>query len=153
AGTDLRPRLRELREERQPHRPDRPRPDALGSALRGATAPPGRDRRAVPGAPNTRRAEGDRHAPGRAVRRAGAAVLFLFAAAGLAGPPSSSDGAAKAAREFLAVLRPNLRSQCLLPFDGEERTVWSYLPGRRRGVSLKQMNEAERRAARAMLRE
>ena len=28
---------------------------------------------------------------------------------------------------------------------------WSYLPGRRRGVSLKQMNEAERKAAHALL--
>jgi Protein of unknown function (DUF3500) len=88
------------------------------------------------------------------VRRSAAAVFLALAAAGLSGQtPPPAAGSAKAAREFLAVLRPNLRTQCVLPFDGEERTTWGYLPGRRRGVALKQMNEAERRAAHAMLRE
>ena len=36
--------------------------------------------------------------------------------------------------------------------DSPNRLDWSYLPGRRKGVSLKDMNDAERRAAQAMLR-
>jgi len=89
------------------------------------------------------------------VRRAAAALLLVLEGATLRGqaPASPGAGSARAARDFLAVLRPSLRAQCVLPFDGDERTTWGYLPGRRRGVALKQMNEAERRAAHAMLRE
>ena len=58
----------------------------------------------------------------------------------------------RAAREFLATLRPQLREACLLPMDSSNRLDWSYVPGRRKGVSVKDMNDAERRAAQAMLR-
>ncbi len=57
----------------------------------------------------------------------------------------------KAARDFLAKLRPALREQCEQPFDGDERTTWSYFPGRRKGIALKEMNADERAAAMAML--
>jgi hypothetical protein len=56
-----------------------------------------------------------------------------------------------AALAFVRVLRPELRSECLLPLPDPERLQWSYLPGRRRGVSLERMNDAERRAAHALL--
>jgi hypothetical protein len=56
-----------------------------------------------------------------------------------------------AALAFLKALRPQLKEECLLPLPDPERFAWSYIPGKRRGVSLKEMNEAERRAAHALL--
>ncbi|MFY9552393.1 MAG: DUF3500 domain-containing protein, partial [Thermoanaerobaculia bacterium] len=81
-------------------------------------------------------------------RHAAAAVLFLWPAALLAHDTEMT----RAARDFLALLRPPLRTQCLQAFDGEERTTWSYLPGRRKGLALKEMNTGERAAANVMLR-
>lgn len=56
------------------------------------------------------------------------------------------------ARAFLAALRPGLRAQALLPFDDSDRANWRYVPGRRRGVNLKEMNSSERAAAHALLK-
>jgi hypothetical protein len=80
-----------------------------------------------------------------------AALLAATAAVARAGEPALADPD-KAAQAFLAVLRPALRSECVFPIDSEDRTVWSYLPGRRRGLTLKKMNAAERAAAHGMLR-
>ncbi len=80
------------------------------------------------------------------------ASAFLLLCAGAVTGQEPPTEPARAAQAFLATLRPSLRSECLLPFEGEERVNWNFLPGRRRGVTLKQMNEAERRAAHAMLR-
>lgn len=81
-----------------------------------------------------------------------AAVVFAGPTClGLAQAPPVSD-TTRTASEYVAALRPALRPEGLLPFEGEERTTWGYLPGRRRGVALKSMNAAERAAAHAMLR-
>ena len=80
--------------------------------------------------------------------RIAAAALILGGAAAV--PPPAPDAAA--ARAFVETLRPALAAECVRPFDDGDRTSWSYLPGRRVGISLAQMNEAERRAAHAMLR-
>lgn len=84
--------------------------------------------------------------------RLASALLFLLFAAAPAGQEPPAKDSTRATQDFLETLRPSLRPECLLPFESEERTTWSYVPGRRRGVTLKQMNEAERRAAHAMLR-
>jgi Protein of unknown function (DUF3500) len=81
------------------------------------------------------------------LRRAAAAALCLWPSALFA----HDADVTRAARDFLALLRPELRTECVQPFEGDERTSWSYLPGRRKGVPLKRMNPAERAAARAML--
>ncbi len=86
-----------------------------------------------------------------AARGAGALFSLLLPAVVSAQSAPAVDPTS-AAQGFLATLRPELRSECLLPFEGEERTTWSYLPGRRRGLPLKRMNEAERKEAHAMLR-
>lgn len=65
-------------------------------------------------------------------------------------PPRSPE-MTRAALTFLSTLRPQLKAECLLPLPDPERLQWSYLPGRRRGASLKDMNEAERKAAHALL--
>jgi hypothetical protein len=57
-----------------------------------------------------------------------------------------------AARAFLVTLRPDLRAQAVLPFDDPDRANWRYVPGRRRGVNLKQMNPSERAAAHMLLK-
>jgi uncharacterized protein DUF3500 len=59
---------------------------------------------------------------------------------------------AAAARAFLATLRPDLRAQAVLPLDDPDRANWRYVPGRRRGVNLKQMNPSERAAAHSLLK-
>jgi hypothetical protein len=85
------------------------------------------------------------------------ALVFLFLPpAPPAGPTPEMTSAGSpmttAARAFLAALRPDLRSQALLPFDDPDRTNWRYVPGRRRGVNLKEMNASERAAAHSLLR-
>ena len=82
------------------------------------------------------------------LKRAAAVLLGLWPAC-LAGQVTEMT---RAARDFLAHLRPDLKAECVQPFDGEERTTWSYLPGRRKGIALKQLNTAERAAAHGMLR-
>ena len=77
-----------------------------------------------------------------------AAALILGGAASV--PPPAPDAAA--ARVFVETLRPVLAAECVRPLDDADRTSWSYFPGRRVGISLAQMNDAERRAAHAMLR-
>jgi len=91
------------------------------------------------------------------MRRLAAGVLVALAAAvaarahDLPSDSGSSRQMTAAAIAFLRVLRPDLEAECLLPLPDPERLAWSYVPGERRGVSLKRMNEAERRAAHALL--
>jgi uncharacterized protein DUF3500 len=84
-------------------------------------------------------------------RAAAAALLGLCLGRCPAALLAHDTDTTKAARDFLGKLRPALREQCVQPFDGDERTTWSYLPGRRKGIALKEMNAEERVAAMAML--
>jgi hypothetical protein len=63
----------------------------------------------------------------------------------------SSGMVEQAVLEFLDALSPDLRQAALFPFASEERRNWHYIPRQRRGVPLKQMTEAQRRAAKALL--
>jgi hypothetical protein len=56
-----------------------------------------------------------------------------------------------AARNFLDVLSPALREKTRFPFDADERRDWHYVPRERRGVSLREMDDGQRRAALALL--
>jgi hypothetical protein len=58
----------------------------------------------------------------------------------------------RAVREFLDSLSPELRQAALFPFGSNERRNWHYIPRERRGVPLKGMDEAQRHAAKAVLR-
>jgi hypothetical protein len=80
----------------------------------------------------------------------GAAFLAAAGASGQPAPPAA--GVTEAARKFLQALRPALRAECVLAVEDGNRLEWSYLPGRREGVSLDRMNEAERQEALAILR-
>ena len=76
-------------------------------------------------------------------------VVALALAAETIGP---ADTMADAARRFLASLSPQLKAQAQLSFDDEDRTTWNYVPIERKGVSLKMLDEAQRRAAMTLLR-
>jgi uncharacterized protein DUF3500 len=80
-------------------------------------------------------------------------AFFLSLPSGAArAPEPAGSPMASAARAFLATLRPDLRAQALLPFGDADRANWRYVPGRRRGVNLKQMNSSERAAAHSLLK-
>ncbi len=55
------------------------------------------------------------------------------------------------AAAFVAVLRESNRRRAQLAFDAPERTRWRYTPGTRAGLTLGEMNPAERAAAKTLL--
>lgn len=57
-----------------------------------------------------------------------------------------------AATSFLESLSPELRENAEFQFDGEQRTDWHFIPKDRVGVSFKEMNLEQRRAARLLMR-
>lgn len=80
------------------------------------------------------------HAPNIAVPAAHAAV---------AQGRSMSLHAATAA--FLSALTPELRARAAFPFDADERRNWHFVPRERKGVSLREMDEKQQKAALALL--
>jgi hypothetical protein len=62
---------------------------------------------------------------------------------------------ASAANGFLAGLTPEQRQQAALPFEGEERLRWNFIPNEmfpRKGLMVKAMSEAQREQAHALLK-
>ena len=55
------------------------------------------------------------------------------------------------ARAFLATLTPEQKAQASYPFNSEERFHWFYTPVSRKGISLKAMSSAQRKAAMDLL--
>ena len=91
------------------------------------------------------------------VNRVGAASLLLIA--GLVGGAIASQRAAGnmagAANRFLEGLTPEQRQQAVLPLDSDDLTRWHYVPTNqfpRKGLALKDMTEAQRKLAHALLR-
>jgi hypothetical protein len=83
------------------------------------------------------------------------ASLMLGAAAALvvAQPTTAEQAMARAARALLATLDEAQRQKIQFPFGSEERFNWYYVPRPQRlGLPLKQMTEAQRAAAFALLR-
>jgi hypothetical protein len=64
------------------------------------------------------------------------------------GPPRMSQAAAR----FIASLGPTLAAKGHLPFESPARTDWHYVPRNRAGLSMKDMNDEQRRAAHELLR-
>jgi hypothetical protein len=56
-----------------------------------------------------------------------------------------------AARNFQDSLEGDQQRRVLFPLDDPERFNWNYLPGPRRGVPLREMTEAQRQSALALL--
>lgn len=57
-----------------------------------------------------------------------------------------------AAAAFLECFNKTEQKSLLFPFDHDERTDWSYLPGRRVGIALGDMTQEQREAGLALLR-
>ena len=69
------------------------------------------------------------------------------------GPSDASLGAmGKAASAWLESLSPELRTKARRSFSDKARLDWHFIPRERQGVSLKEMNAAQRRAAHSLLR-
>ena len=56
-----------------------------------------------------------------------------------------------ATRRWLDALEPALRQRAAFPFPDDERFVWDYRPGSRRGLALGEMTAAQRPAAMALV--
>lgn len=65
---------------------------------------------------------------------------------------SSETEMERSARGLIEALTPELRSKLCFDFETEARVQWSYLPGNRAGLRLKDMNVEQRQAAHALLR-
>ena len=81
------------------------------------------------------------------------AVTFLGGA--MFASPKSAATMAKAATQFLDGLSADQRARAVLPFDGEERLRWHFIPNEmfpRKGLMIKEMNESQRRLAHDLLR-
>ncbi|MAG54749.1 MAG: hypothetical protein CMJ83_00505 [Planctomycetes bacterium] len=87
-------------------------------------------------------------------------VVLALALAGLAiistrtpaHPGTPTPDMSAAASAWLASLDADLRKQGTRPFEDPERKNWHFVPKQREGVSLKEMNAAQRKAAHALLR-
>ena len=58
-----------------------------------------------------------------------------------------------AANAFLDKLRPEQRTQAVYPFDSDERMNWHFVPRSRNGIRLDQLDEGQKKAGLALLRE
>ncbi len=81
-------------------------------------------------------------------------VILLLVAAGAAPRATRTPNAdmAEAARRFLDVLSPEQRSHAAFALDNPARLDWHYIPRSRPGVTLGEMTDAQRAAARALMR-
>ncbi|HWQ31817.1 MAG TPA: DUF3500 domain-containing protein [Blastocatellia bacterium] len=59
----------------------------------------------------------------------------------------SAAAMADAAGRFLNTLTPEQKAKAVFKFDDEQRFDWHFIPRDRKGLPLKEMNEAQRRAA------
>ena len=81
----------------------------------------------------------------------GALALTTMGTNAMAGRPKEPK-MVDAAREFIALLDTGQKAKALLSMDADQRTEWYYIPRERYGLTLKEMNEAQRKAALTMLR-
>jgi hypothetical protein len=79
-------------------------------------------------------------------------MALAAGAAGIVRGAGAKERVVVAAQHFLDALRPALRERAALPFESPARTDWHFVPRDRAGVTLKEMNDEERRAAHGLLR-
>ena len=89
--------------------------------------------------------------------RLAVAVTLIAACTGAVMIASQKSAATmqKAATQFLDSLSPDQKAKASFPFDGEERLRWHFIPNEtfpRKGLMIKDMNEAQRRLAHELLR-
>ncbi|MFN8348989.1 MAG: DUF3500 domain-containing protein [Spirosomataceae bacterium] len=79
-------------------------------------------------------------------------VLICLVASQAFGKITLSQQMRTAAETFLATLTPEQKTIANLSFDSEWRYDWNYTPRQRKGLPLKQMNEAQRKTAMSLVR-
>ena len=91
-----------------------------------------------------------------ALRIAVAATLVAaFTGAAIIASQKSAANMQKAATLFLDSLSPDQKARATFAFDSEERMRWHFIPNEtfaRKGLMIKDMNEAQRRVAHDLLR-
>ena len=92
----------------------------------------------------------------RAPRLALSVVCVVAACAGaIIAAERSSSAMANAATAFVDSLTPEQRQQALFPFESDELTRWHFIPTEgfpRKGLTVKDMSEAQRTRAHALLK-
>jgi hypothetical protein len=86
-----------------------------------------------------------------------ASALVMAASVGAVTVASqrSANAMSGAAKAWLDSLAPEQRERAVFPFDSEERLRWHYVPNEtfpRKGVTIKEMSEAQRALAHALLK-
>lgn len=81
-----------------------------------------------------------------------ALALPLAVAAVLPTPPKSSEVIAEAARAFLGSLDDQQRGAAVMPFAGEQRRDWHYIPRDNEGLIFKELTDDQKRLAHALIR-
>lgn len=76
----------------------------------------------------------------------------LAAAVAGAEPPAPAASASSVALELMRLTSGEARAKLLQPFTDAARSDWHYTPRERSGVAYRDMNEAQRKAATALLR-
>lgn len=91
-----------------------------------------------------------------ALRLAVAATLIaVFTGSVMLASQRSAATMAKSATELLNSLSPDQRAKAVFPVEGDERLRWHFIPNEmfpRKGLMIKDMNEAQRRLAHDLLR-
>jgi hypothetical protein len=86
---------------------------------------------------------------------AAATIAASFLGAATFASQKSAATMAKAATQFLSSLTPEQKTKAAMPFDSEDRLRWHFIPNEmfpRKGLMIKEMNEAQRRLAHDLLR-
>ena len=84
-----------------------------------------------------------------------AGVAGMTIAAQRATAAKSAAAMTTAAKQWLDGLTPELREKAVLPIDNEDRRRWNFIPVNmfpRKGVSIKEMSEAQRKLAHGLLK-
>src|SRR5687767_15690248 len=91
-----------------------------------------------------------------ALRLAVASTIVVSSiSAAIFATPKSAATMAKAANQFLDSLSADQKAKAAMPFDSEDRLRWHFIPNEmfpRKGLMIKDMNEAQRRLAHDLLR-
>lgn len=69
----------------------------------------------------------------------------------VAGEAALAADMAEAARRFASTLTPAQRTKAMFPFAADERQHWHYVPMPRRGIALRELDDAQRAAAYGLL--
>ena len=64
---------------------------------------------------------------------------------------STAERLTRVVGEWLATLDADQRALATFPFDGDERFVWAFTPGDRKGIALRDMSPPQRDAAMAIV--